>query len=1134
MNYNYAIFDDLGLALETRQSSTVITPTATSPVSLATLARASFPKASGRWYFTMLCWGDEALSARIGIATASASASTALGGDANGYGLDTDGNVYNGGTGTTALAFGKGDEVGVLLDITTAAPFVQWFVNGASAFKQDLTNTGPWYIAASIACTVDYGVQLFLNAGQRAFQNPPAGAEDGWYAPVTATQGVRMADTDFLTAPDYQPPNLRYRDVLQAGTQTQALRELSFWPWGNQVNSGAMTIQAVNDGSLTPMLTGSPRDMTVKVERDIAGTRTSLYTAVVDTITADSDGLCTITCRDPLALLQVPLQRWMIRPDGDPAGANTPRPVLLGACRNVPIKSIDSLTYRFACADSPMMGIGFCRVAGYPLDPAAGDFTLGDNKIGITLAAEPDGVVTLDASSVGGQQLPSVADDILGGKGAPFTGDDGSSPTGWDDVGGDTLQSTPVMNSGVLEFPLVQVSATIYASVPVYTSGAVGSVSLVLDWLDASGNVVGTISSPAVTGTQAWATSELIDTAPASASSARIRAATDSHTAGIIRVGAIQAYYVRYGDHDAIGLQNAGFEDDLNDWTPTTTGWEVGNSGTAWTPKQAKYAGAGVSTLKNNGVAPVSLGQRISASCYIALDTRGGGTPAGALLILWLDASDNVISYAKSNEMYTGNQGKFGLVTVTGTAPPGALYACLALSANGPGAAPSGPLFDQCSWSFVLEPTGGQRTLIDLGDFTMADRWTLGVQWTLQPAGPNGPSGAAYAEHTPGAPGVSTSLTAARAVSVRQAVSYTGWAGISTVKFGAGKSYRVVVTIPSLPEDGETYIALATGKDITDALASWNKAGTYTVVVTNSDGVDKPLYLLSVPFNTVGDTTPTPPTVSSVEVMTYDDTYTPDPRDTTPALLQPIKFRDYVQAVLGKHDTGIAWDNDSATAIDTDSGYAGVGVFFDQGETIGQVIDMALQGYTACKWCDADGNMKFTRMVDPSTLAAIGTIDENAMLSDLVPSQDTAPALSTRMGARRNWKKFADGDLVAPSTNFPPAVRQYLMADYQQVMASAKAINNTYIHAKYADPAPSAFDNADDAQTEIDRVCDVYTTQRWFYTTSVALDAVPGLDLGQIWSLVYPLYGLAQGKNVMVTSFQPDFIANTAQITLWG
>lgn len=626
-----------------------------------------------------------------------------------------------------------------------------------------------------------------------------------------------------------------------------------------------------------------------------------------------------------------------------------------------------------------------------------------------------------------------------------------------------------------------------------------------------------------------------------------------------------------------------------------------------------------------------------------------------------------------------------------------------------------------------------------------------------------------------------SAITSKSPISSTQGTSYASWAGIAAAKVGGGTSYLVRIVIPDMPDDGSVWIALSTTKDITGALASWNKAGTYQVIVTSDESPDTQLYLVSV--NMAGlDTTPTPPQVTSVQVNEYDDTYTPDPRSTAPALLQPIKFRDYVQAVLDKHKTGISWDNDSAEAIDTDSGYAGVGVFFDQGETIGQVIDMALQGYTACKWCDADGNMKFTRLVDPATLTptskkisvrvsneqfftgdgatstaqlsvngedvveaniksihqtdwqgrvelsseartnyidrafsaihgaqtpgidgvrpgtttgtrftssggdsyavanipvdapagktytfgvwlktdspdtaldggvqlfayeglanvsavvvqpsdtyglftithtvaadstatnltlridcpknnsatpgayvdydcpmltdgatlgayiptttspvtitdytasdtgqitlgqpladqgtldwtgdgtlmVAGVIDQNAMLSDLVPAQDTAPALSTRMGARRNWKKFADGDLVAPSTNFPPAVRQYLMADYQQVMASAKAINNTYIHAKYADPAPSAFDNADDAQTEIDRVCDIYTTQRWFYTTEVALDAVPGLDLGQVWRLAYPLYGLESGKNVMVTSFQPDFIANTAQITLWG
>lgn len=770
MNHNYAIFDDLGLALETRQSSTVITPTATSPVSLATLARAAFPKASGRWYFTMLCWGDEALSARIGIATASASVSTALGGDANGYGLDTDGNVYNGGTGTTALTFGKGDEVGVLLDITTAAPFVQWFVNGVSAFKQDLSDTGPWYIAASLACTVDYGVQLFLNAGQRAFRNPPAGAEDGWYAPVTATQGVRMADTDFLTAPDYQPPNLRYRDVLQAGTQTQALRELSFWPWGNQVNSGAMTIQAVNDGSLTPMLTGSPRDMTVTVERDIAGTRTSLYTAVVDAITADSDGLCTITCRDPLALLQVPLQRWMIRPDRDPASANTPRPVLLGACRNVPIKSIDAINYKFACADSPMMGIGFCRVAGYPLDPAAGDFTLDDDKINITLAAEPDGVVTLDASSIGGQQLPDVTKDIYGGAGDPFTGTTGNTPTGWDDVGADVTGGEPVMQAGVLTFPVVKASPTVYAKMPVSCIGVTGSAALRIQWLDAKGDVIREKLSAEYTGTTnpAYETAEVFDSLPDGGVAARVQAVAFDHTAGTIRVGDIEAYYVRWGDRTSVGnLVNADFS------AGNLTGWDaIGGDQGKWTYESTSSidghdetmdcvfwpgttSGSNSGMLVNTGSATVSAGDRINATCQAAL-YRGEDKyhPTAQVGILWYNASDAVIGWIFSDGLYKGNKGYYSSLSVTGYAPSGVSYARLALnagmSANNDGQ--RGPRFAKCAWDYVAKPSAVESanlTQINIGTFADGSLWDLGPGWTIHDAGANGPSGAEYAEHLP-------------------------------------------------------------------------------------------------------------------------------------------------------------------------------------------------------------------------------------------------------------------------------------------------------------------------------------------------------------------------------------------------
>ena len=1148
----YAIFDAtrLGPLLELEQSGTVLAVTDVADINRA--AMAIQPQAVGRWYAEFLVYGTGDLLASVGIAQAAAALDIYVGGDAFGYGYRLDlGEIHHAGASVNDSAgvavAAKGDIIGILLDLTTSVPTVSWSRNGLPVYTQSLDSTGPWMLAASLGGSEAYGLRCFLNAGQRAFEHAPNGVL-GWYEPPQSLRGLKLASEDWLSDPADEVPNARY-DGLLAGdnNELRAVRSLDFWPWQRGIKTGAMVLSVLDaDDAFAEILSSDARDMPVKIGQIQRGQtyadRVNLFSAVIDNVSAVDDLQVKLTCRDPLALLDVPLQRWLIRPDADPSSANQPRPILLGACRNVPCVILDATTYTYAVADTPLLGIGFARDSGYPYDPAAAppDFTLDAGKLNIVLHAQPQGVVTIDASSVGGQQLPAPADDILDGAGAPFTGDDGDAPTGWDDVGGDVSQATPVMNSGVLEFPLVQVAPTIYAQVPVYTSGAVGSVALELDWIDDAGNVVGSMVSASVTGTTAWADVDVIDTAPANAVTGRLRAVTNNHTAGVIRVGAIQAYYVRYGDHDTIGLTNPSFEDDMDGWSSPETAWTI-STGKAWSgTKAVKYNGGTGSRLSNAGVAPITTPhQRISASCRISLDKPDGTNPYGALRITWLDASNNEISGSRSASIEHGHGGDYQFCSVSGTAPDGAAYAQIQLESGNGNSGEAGALFDDVQWDFVLEPTGGQRTLIDLGDFTEADRWQLGVQWSLQPAGPNGPSGAAYAEHAPGAPGVSTAIVATRAANVRQAVSYLGWAGISTVKIGAGKSYKVQITIDSLPDDGMTYIALATGTTIDSALASWNKPGTYSVTITNTDGVDHALYLLSIPLSAGGSIVPVPPAVSEVQVMTYDDTYTPDPRDTTPALLQAIKLADYMTAVLDVRgeQAGVDWSVEDATAIDTATGYAGIGVYLDGGEMIAQALDMALASYTACKWADGAGKLRFTRLIDPASVDVgdrAGTIDINALSGDLIPALDTAPGLTTQMGVRRNWASFSDGDLVEASTNFPLAVRQSMLRDYQIVASTATPLAGAYRHALYAAPVASCFDQQADGQAEIDRVAALYGTARWFYAAQVELDALPDLDLGQVWSLVYPKYGLATGKPVMVIDYEPDLLANTANIILWG
>lgn len=1143
MTPRYAIFSalDLGDLLELEQSGTVLT--ANAPADINRTVRALYPQAVGRWYAELLVYGSDDLRASIGVVTAAANLATYAGGDANGYGYRLGGGEihHGGGSVATVPAAAKGDLIGLLLDMTLTQPTVTWWRNGALVATQPLPSVGPWYLAVSLATSSAYGLRVWLNSGQRAFEYPQG--PDGWYEPPAELQGLRLASEDWLSDPADAVPNARYQGLLSADTgEARAMRSLDFWPWQRGIKSGAMTLTVLDpDNQFAELLAGDSRDLPVvlsAVQRGQAyAARTPLYKAIIDSVSAVDDLQVKLTCRDPLGLLDVPVQRQLIRPDADVSAANQPWPLMLGACRNVPAVLIDATAYVYAVSDLPVMGIGYCRDKGYPMDPAAApaDFTLSADRRRLQLHSAPQGNVTVDVSSVGGDQLPQPSDDVLGGAGNPFTGTDGSTPDGFDDVGGAVPQATPRLNGGVLEFPLVQVAPTIHATMPIYTNGLVGQAALRISWIADDGSEVGTSEAPRISGSNDWAVYQVTDTAPAMATRARIEAVAFNHTAGVIRVGEPTAEYVIYGDHDTIGLVNGSFEDGSNGWTASSLGWDYTGKGANSTGNSAKYSGSGVSSLTNDGVAPVTPGQRITATGMISLDKPNNSHPAGQVVIRWLDANDNAIGQAASPVETTGHQGKFRLVTVTGTAPAGAAYAQLVLGANNDAHNGSGPLFDEIRWDFVLDAAGGDRVAIILKGLDDASGWQLEAGWSLQPAGANGYQGGAYAEHAPvGTAALRSTVTS----NVRQAVAYASWAGISAAKLGSGQSYKVTITITAMPDDGQSYVGLAYGKTLDTMLAKWTAPGTYTVTITNTSGGDYDLYLLSIPLGGAG-AVPTPPAIGSVQVIHYDDTFNPDPRATTPANLQAITLADCLHQLLDVHapQQGLAWSREDAAAIDAVTGYAGVGLYLQAGETIRAALDLVVASYTACYWADAAGTLRLTRLVAPESVPAgqrAGTIDINAMSGDLVPVLDTAPGLTTQMGVRRNWATLADGDLVEASTNFPLAVRQGMLRAYQLNVSTAQQLAGSYRHALYAAPAASCFDRQADGQAEIDRVGAIYTVARWFYQVTLELEALPSIDLGQIWTLVYPRYGLASGKPVMVIDFEPDLLANTANVILWG
>lgn len=122
---------------------------------------------------------------------------------------------------------------------------------------------------------------------------------------------------------------------------------------------------------------------------------------------------------------------------------------------------------------------------------------------------------------------------------------------------------------------------------------------------------------------------------------------------------------------------------DLTGWTVAgAAGWSVVTDKVYDGTKAAKYIGNGLSSLVNNVRAPVVPGQSITAFCVISLDHIASKVSAGRILIHWYDVNNALISYSGGATIYQNNAGNWQQSIVTGSAPAGAAFASIAISAN--------------------------------------------------------------------------------------------------------------------------------------------------------------------------------------------------------------------------------------------------------------------------------------------------------------------------------------------------------------------------------------------------------------------------------------------------------------------
>ena len=230
-----------------------------------------------------------------------------------------------------------------------------------------------------------------------------------------------------------------------------------------------------------------------------------------------------------------------------------------------------------------------------------------------------------------------------------------------------------------------------------------------------------------------------------------------------------------------------------------------------------------------------------------------------------------------------------------------------------------------------------------------------------------------------------------------------------------------------------------------------------------------------------------------------------------------------------------AWSSADAAAIDAATGYAGIGYYVGSGaQSARQARDTMLASYGSAAYQATDGTVRCVRLVDPDAVAHSLELDPALLGEDLVVVPDAAPNLTRRMAYRPNAAPMEAGEFVTDLVDVPMQRRQELMGLYRGLVYSARPLAARYAAAERRPPFISLFWHAQDAQSEIDRICGLYAVERNFYRWSIAGQPSLALVPGQIVRVSYPRYGLAAGRNLLVAGIQRNPVTGRVTLRMWG
>jgi len=391
-------------------------------------------------------------SVSVGVAKSTAGLNKFVGGDINGYGYRDGALWWNDSPLSTPItAASLKDVVGIALKLDGSGAVLRIYLNGNLLWTNALPAAQTWYPAVTVSGSTAFDMSAFCNFGQRAFEYPIAGYENGWSTARSGIGTILLASEDYLTAPADTPANTLYKGRLLNAESLQISRQSKVWPWAQRNDSVSFSTVDIDnyDGAYDNLLATDIRDSIVTLKMVGVGaaysTATTVATGIVDKVQTIGEDLLRITLRDKLTLLDRPLQNKLLPPYVSESAANKPCPIALGACRTITPVLIDEQTITYKIHDSALTEIAVVSDNADPLDPAATPqdwIATGDNS-GLQLNVFPvNGKLTADVSSSGINVIPPGPSDELSGDGqfttwsAPDAVNLDGLPNGWlkDDV----------------------------------------------------------------------------------------------------------------------------------------------------------------------------------------------------------------------------------------------------------------------------------------------------------------------------------------------------------------------------------------------------------------------------------------------------------------------------------------------------------------------------------------------------------------------------------------------------------------------------------------------------------------------------------------------------------------------------